>query len=256
MNRYYIAIMNSPYSLEALKALLIRQKVATLPEIQSALGSAASRTAFRKLKSLSYLSSYSHAGKYYTLPEIAQFNEQGLWWWKRILFSKHRTLKRTLEAWVRGAKSGYFEPELARRLKVSVRGTLLELLQEDRIARQKVSGRYLYCSPQPSVRLQQTAARRSQEGYEPSGPEVLQHEIRAAIVLFASLLDEKQRRLYAGLESLKAGKGGDAWIAELLSLNPATISRGRRELLSGEVVGDRVRKQGGGRKPFEKKRRT
>ena len=35
-------------------------------------------------------------------------------------------------------------------------------------------------------------------------------QLRAAIVLFASLLDERQRRLYAGLESLKCGWGGDA----------------------------------------------
>ncbi|TAJ75793.1 hypothetical protein EPO44_21795 [bacterium] len=247
--------MNS-YSLEALKALLLREKVATLPEIRSALGSAANRTAFRKLKALSYLSSYSHAGKYYTLPEIAQFNEQGLWSWKKILFSKHRTLKRTIEAWAGESKSGYFESELARELKVSVRAALLRLLQEDRIAREKISGRYLYCSPQPPVRLQQTTARRSQEGYEPSGPEVLQHEIRAAIVLFASLLDEQQRRLYAGLESLKVGKGGDVWIAELLSLTPATISRGRRDLLAGKVLTNRVRRKGGGRKLLEKKRRA
>ena len=33
-------------------------------------------------------------------------------------------------------------------------------------------------------------------------------ELRAAIVLFASLLDERQRRLLAGLEALKCGWGG------------------------------------------------
>ena len=81
-------------------------------------------------------------------------------------------------------------------------------------------------------------------------------EIRAGIILFMSLLDEKQRRIYAGLESLKAGRGGDPWIAELLDLNAATVSRGRRELLSGEVLEERVRKAGGGRKVLEKKRRA
>ena len=35
----------------------------------------------------------------------------------------------------------------------------------------------------------------------------------AAIALFASLLDERQRRLFAGLESLKCGWGGDRRIA-------------------------------------------
>jgi hypothetical protein len=80
-------------------------------------------------------------------------------------------------------------------------------------------------------------------------------ELRAAIVLFFSLLDEKMRRLYAGLEALKTGRGGDARIAALLGLDAGTVARGRKELLDQDVVEERVRKAGAGRKPVEKKRR-
>ena len=82
---------------------------------------------------------------------------------------------------------------------------------------------------------------------------VLPDELRAAIVLFFSLLDEKQRRLYAGLEALKTGRGGDARIADLLGLDVGTVARGRRKLLSGEVEIGRVRAAGGGRKAMEQK---
>jgi hypothetical protein len=80
-------------------------------------------------------------------------------------------------------------------------------------------------------------------------------ELRAAIVLFFSLLDEQQRRLYAGLEALKTGRGGDTLIAELLGLDVSTVAKGRRQLLSEDIEIDRSRKIGGGRKPSEKKRR-
>jgi hypothetical protein len=80
-------------------------------------------------------------------------------------------------------------------------------------------------------------------------------EMRAAIVLFFSLLDEKQRRLYAGLEALKTGRGGDAQIADLLGLDVGSVARGRQDLLHQEVERERVRKPGGGRKSLEKKRR-
>ena len=80
-------------------------------------------------------------------------------------------------------------------------------------------------------------------------------KVKAAIVLFLSLLDEQQRRIYAGLEALKVGRGGDRWIAELLELHPTTVTRGRRELLAGKVLVNRSRKSGGGRKAYEKKRR-
>jgi len=79
-------------------------------------------------------------------------------------------------------------------------------------------------------------------------------ELRAAIILFSSLLDEQQRRLYAGLESFKLGRGGDDRIAEFLQLNPHTVAKGRRQLLARDVEVDRIRKVGGGRKPVEKKR--
>ena len=72
-------------------------------------------------------------------------------------------------------------------------------------------------------------------------------ELRAAIVLFCSLLDERQRRLYAGLEALKLGHGGDRRIADLLGLDPGTVARGRKQLLAGDVQRDRVRRPGGGR---------
>jgi hypothetical protein len=79
-------------------------------------------------------------------------------------------------------------------------------------------------------------------------------ELRAAIVLFFSLLDEKQRRLYAGLESLKLGYGGDRRLAEFIGMDPHTVGKGRRELLEQDFGIDRIRKAGGGRKRMEKKR--
>jgi hypothetical protein len=80
-------------------------------------------------------------------------------------------------------------------------------------------------------------------------------EVKAALLLFISLLDERQRRLYAGLEALKIGSGGDRQIAELLGLHPKTVAKGRHELLEQDVEAERVRRPGGGRKSVEKKRR-
>jgi hypothetical protein len=84
--------------------------------------------------------------------------------------------------------------------------------------------------------------------------EVVSDELKAAIVLFSSMLDEKQRRLYAGLESLKLGYGGDQRIAEFIGMDPHTVAKGRRELLEQDLEIDRTRKAGGGRKPLENKR--
>jgi hypothetical protein len=83
--------------------------------------------------------------------------------------------------------------------------------------------------------------------------EFMPDELRAGIILFFSLLDEKQRRLYAGMEAAKLGHGGDQKIAGLLGLDPHTVAKGRLELLGGSVERGCVRNAGAGRKPVEKK---
>jgi DNA-binding phage protein len=77
----------------------------------------------------------------------------------------------------------------------------------------------------------------------------------AAINRVIAALDERQRRLFAGLLALRCGRGGIAALAKITGLSRMTIRRGLRELRSG--VGpnqDRVRQPGGGRPPIEKKR--
>jgi hypothetical protein len=53
---------------------LRRSKIATMPELKTALGTEVDVTVFRKLKQLAYRTSYSHRGSYYTLDETAQFD--------------------------------------------------------------------------------------------------------------------------------------------------------------------------------------
>ena len=94
------------------------------------------------------------------------------------------------------------------------------------------------------MRQQQILARNILE----SAQDDLSDEARAAIVIFLSTLDEKERRLYAGVEAIKYGFGGDQWVVNLLGLHPQTVARGRNELLSGEVEVKRTRTGGGGRR--------
>jgi hypothetical protein len=86
--------------------------------------------------------------------------------------------------------------------------------------------------------------------------EVAPEEVKAAILLFYSLLDEQQRRLYAGLESLKLGRGGDRQLADFLDLDPHTVARGRQQLLAQDVEVDRAPRAGAGRKHVEKNARN
>jgi hypothetical protein len=69
-------------------------------------------------------------------------------------------------------------------------------------------------------------------------------DLKAAILLFYSLLDEQQRRLYAGLESLKLGRGGDRQLADWFDLDPHTVARGRQQFFAQDVEVDWTRRGG------------
>jgi len=244
-------MVSERYSAEAIARLLRRERVASMPQLMAALGTQVERTVFRKLSKLPYRASYSHRGSFYTLLDVARFDELGLWGWKSVWFSRHGTLVETTGVLVQSASAGYLVEELDDLLHVGTKDVLRTLVEKGRLRRAKYGGQYLYGSGDPGrARLQ-----REQRAERPGGPaELMPEELKAAIVLFLGLLDEKQRRLYAGLESLKTGWGGDHQIAQLLGLDPGTVARGRRELLERDVEIERVRKVGGGRKPTEKKR--
>ena len=248
--------MRTPFFLsDPLRKFLRANKIATLPELKQALGTTVDTTVFRKLKELSYRSSYSHRGRYYTLAEIPQFDPHGLWSFQSVWFSRWGNLVSTVETLVNGAPQGHFANELQQILHVEVKDTLLQLVEQRRLARLPVKGLFLYCSPDTAVRRRQVLARQALSEIPGSASaEVSPEELKASLVLFSSLLDEQQRRLYAGLESLKFGRGGDQKLAELLQLDAHTVARGRKELLAQEVEWDRVRKPGGGRKLTEEKR--
>jgi hypothetical protein len=241
------------YHAEKLRNLLLEERIATMEQLKQSLGTDTDLTVFRKLKELSYHTSYSHQGRYYTLAEIARFDELGLWSYESVWFSKHGTMVRTVEVLVETSPAGRFAAELDYILNVSTKDALRKLFAQNRLSREQVQNHWLYCSSDPHLKQQQLKLRRL-EGEDPLAQELFPEELKAAIVLFFSLLNEKQRRLYAGLEAFKWGHGGDRMISRLLGINEQTVARGRKELMSGEVYYDRIRKPGGGRKPLKKGR--
>jgi hypothetical protein len=234
------------FPVERLQSLFEDQKVVTMPQLKATLGTTVAVTVFRKLSTLPYRSSYSHCGAYYTLDSLAQYDELGLWSYRGIHFSRHGTLLNTAAALVTEALAGYFADELEATVQVAVKDPLRLLVEAERLSRREWEGRYLYCASERARRQEQWAARAAQA---PAGDDVA-----AAKSLFYSLLDERQRRLYAGLESLQSGHGGEKQMAQFFGLDVDTVARGQAELLSGQVLRGRVRQAGAGRVAVEKKR--
>lgn len=243
------------FQTDSLVTLLRRVRIATMDQLKASLGTTVDMTVFRKLRTIAYRTSYSHRGRYYTLDEVTRFDQRGLWTFRDIHFSRYGSLVETSEQFVIDAQQGLFASELASVLHVDVDDPLLQLVRSGRLSRQKAGGAYLYCSPDPDRQKSQILAR---ETGPPSDAQQRRDsaldQSKAALVLLFGLLDERQRRLFAGLESTLIGWGGDRRIAELTGLDVHTIAKGRRELFDGTELAEGIRWPGGGRHAVEKKR--
>jgi len=252
--------MRTPdYSLDRLHAYLHKHLIGTFDQLSRAVGTPARATLFRLLAKTDALSSYSHRGGYYTLRSIARFNARGLWEYEQVRFSRFGNLLETLRGLVERSPRGHSARELEEIVSVKTKHALAELVERKLLTRQRHSALYVYLSAQRTKAREQQKQRREQALDLPSAllgskcPLAVQ-EANAALLLFWATLDEKQRRLYAGLESARMGHGGDEYIAELFDIDRHTVSRGRDELLEGFDPAAPVRRPGGGRAAQEKKR--
>ncbi len=254
--------MNKPrYHLEDIRDFFGANRIATIEELRKALGDPARSTLFRKLAQMEYLSSYSHRGKFYTLRSVARFSDPGLWSCQSVWFSRFGNLLQTAEAFVTRSEAGYSASELKDVLHVKTKHALTHLARGGSLQRTKCDSVYVYLSAEDATARKQEEARRARSekpiaSVIVTNPDLAAEEAKAVVVLFCSMLDERQRRLYAGLESLKLGRGGDSHIASLLGMDPHTVARGRQELISGDLGSERIRAPGGGRILQEKNTRN
>jgi hypothetical protein len=139
--------MSDASTTQRLLGLFSKTPVMRMPEIERAIGQRSRRSLFRDLASIGYLSSYTHTGRYYTLRSLANFDNDGLWLFNGIGFSRDGTLKATVRRLVDSSTAGRTQQELRLRLGVRVHNPLLELVESQELARESIHGEYVYVTP-------------------------------------------------------------------------------------------------------------
>lgn len=126
--------------------LLRKRRVVTIGDLSEVIGTSSRMTVFRRLRQVEYVTSYTHAGRYYTLYDIARFDSDGIWFYDDIGFSQNGSLKNTVSYLVDKSDVGKFHFDLQRQLRVGVHNVLLDLVKSNQIERIKFEGQYLYLS--------------------------------------------------------------------------------------------------------------
>ena len=149
-------------SRRALLRLFRRKRIVSLDALFGALRTRSRMSVFRRLSALGYLTSYSHAGRYYTIDEVPEFDDDGLWHHQGVCFSRHGSLKNTVEHLISDSEAGRTHHELELSLRVRVHNTLLDLVEEERIGRVQLVNYYLYVNAKRRKAKAQVARRKEE----------------------------------------------------------------------------------------------
>ena len=128
-----------------------RQKIATIEQLVDWLKCSV-MTVRRRLKKWRSLTSINQNGSYYTLPQTPVFDHNGLWRYRRVLFSKHGNLKQTIVALIADSAKGLSAVEIARLVDLAPNSSFISRMKDvSGVKREKHQGRFVYFSEQSKI---------------------------------------------------------------------------------------------------------
>lgn len=152
---------------KALRKFFRKRGVGQLADLFRVLQTSSRMSVFRRLNTVGYHSSFTHAGRYYTLVELPKFDSWGLWFHRQVGFSRVATLKATVVELVNGSSAGMTPKELRELLKLPVSNalynTLSELAHSAQLQPRKLTGRTVYISAEAQLADEQLARRELQQ---------------------------------------------------------------------------------------------
>ncbi len=151
--------MSRPRKQLSLVRTFLTHRVLTLVQLSDQMG-CSRRTVLRRLKEHGYFSSYNLCGKFMTIEEVANFDSRGLWLCKDAYFSKFGTLRNTIHQFVQGSEKGITQGELAIALGLRVHDTLLHLVHEGKIRRERLGSSFVYLSSKQLIQRTQIRQRK------------------------------------------------------------------------------------------------
>jgi hypothetical protein len=130
--------------LETIERIIRKYKIQSFVTILSKMD-CSSITLRRDIKAIGGTTSYTHRGKYITLADIPVFNENGIWFYKKVGFTK---FKNSLDLIVNiiNTKEGITKENIEEILKIKISKQIQILLKQNRLHRVKLGAKYFYLS--------------------------------------------------------------------------------------------------------------
>lgn len=157
-----------------------KRKVLSLRNLMSLLKCSVA-TARRRLAMWGARTSYNLNGRYYVLPDVPEFDENGLWKFDTKMFSQFGNLKQTVVSLVERSEAGLNTFEIGDLLNMSAHTFLSHFKDDLSLRREKSYGLYVYFSHKPETYQKQMTQR--EKNYSQQARKNLPTDAEAVIIL-------------------------------------------------------------------------
>lgn len=134
---------NKDERLQTIKELIEKKKVLSFDKIEQSVN-VSGITVRRDLLALNYITSYTHRGRFITLPKIPSFDNNGIWFFHEIGFSQYGNSFDSILKLIDQSKQGVSREELEDILKIGISKQIQILTGQEKLNRMKLGGKYIY----------------------------------------------------------------------------------------------------------------
>ncbi len=131
--------------LETIKRIIRENQIQSFETILGKVD-CSSITLRRDIKAIAGITSYTHRGKYITLADIPVFNENGIWFYKTVGFTKFKNSLDLIVSIINNVKEGIAKEEIEDILRIKISKQIQILLSQNRLHRVKLGAKYCYLS--------------------------------------------------------------------------------------------------------------
>jgi len=134
---------NKDERLQTIKELIRKKKVLSFEKLEQSVN-VSGITVRRDLRALNYITSYTHRGRFITLPKIPRFDNNGIWFFHEIGFSQYGNSFESIIKLIDQSKQGLSREELEDILKIGISKQIQILIRQEKLNRVKLGGKYIY----------------------------------------------------------------------------------------------------------------
>ena len=119
------------------------KKIQTLEQILKHV-SCSEITLRRDIRRINGITSYTHQGRFITLKDIPEFDNNGIWFYRKVGFTKYKNSLELIVHLINNSTEGLSREQIQEILKIQIYQQIQTLLKRNELFRIKIGNKYIY----------------------------------------------------------------------------------------------------------------